>query len=209
MPRHLLDKAKEVAISGGPAAVDRFLQEQGHPRPAAWCGAFAASVVQSQGLTPPQNPELASNWRKWGEPVKGLPQPGDVAVKAGVPTGERGSHVTFVESVDPERGTFTAVGGNQGKGLTKAQRMAGQAGRSEYQLGAFDFRHAPTEGATKQLTANAAPASLDSAPPPGEPGNVNVTLRQRNAPPGATMTASAEGNVTVGRPTTEYEREAA
>jgi uncharacterized protein (TIGR02594 family) len=119
-PTAILQKAQEVAMAGGPGAVSAFMRSQGYPISGAWCGAFAASVVKAAGGTPPSNPQVASNWRNWGQQVA-TPQAGDVAVKiasrfGGVTrTGATGSHVTFVSSVDPQTGRFQGIGGNQGR----------------------------------------------------------------------------------------------
>jgi uncharacterized protein (TIGR02594 family) len=132
VPQHILDQARAVALHSGPGGVDRFMREQGYPKAGAWCGEFAASVVKSVGLTPPKNPAVASNWRNFGAPVEGAPQPGDVAVRRGVRTGSTGSHVTFVQSYDPETGRFKSLGGNQGRGGFEAS----------YPASRFDFRRA-------------------------------------------------------------------
>jgi hypothetical protein len=123
-----LAKAAAVALSGGPDAVQKYMAGAGYPRDGNWCGEFAASVVSSQGLKPPANPEVASNWRNWGT-VDNQPQEGDVAVRRGVPTGQTGSHVTFVGHVNDD-GTFTGVGGNQG-------------GTKQYRADQFEFRRPP------------------------------------------------------------------
>jgi hypothetical protein len=122
VPSDILARAQAVALHGGPGAVSQFMKSQGYAKSGAWCGEFAASVVKSAGGTPPRNPQVASNWRLWGDPVSGLPQPGDVAVRrpefhgrlGSGQTGDTGSHVTFVEGVDPKTGRFTGLGGNQG-----------------------------------------------------------------------------------------------
>jgi uncharacterized protein (TIGR02594 family) len=128
VPGHILDQAKAVALRGGPGAVERFMAAQGYPKAGNWCGEFAAAVVKSQGLTPPKDAAVASNWRKFGAPVEGAPQPGDIAVRKGPRTGDTGSHVTFVENFDPKTGTFTGLGGNQGRF------------ESNYSASRFDFR---------------------------------------------------------------------
>ena len=128
VPSHILDQAKAVALHSGPGGVEAFMREQGYPKAGNWCGEFAASVVKSAGGTPPQNPAIASNWRNWGSPVEGAPQPGDVAVRKGVRTGSTGSHVTFVENFDPKTGRFTGVGGNQG------------SAESSFKAGQYEFR---------------------------------------------------------------------
>jgi uncharacterized protein (TIGR02594 family) len=136
VPGALLEQARTVAITSGPGGVDAFMKAQGYPRSGAWCGSFAASVVKSQGLTPPRNPEVASNWRNFGEAVTGQPQAGDVAIRRGARTGGTGSHVTFVQDIDPSTGRFTGFGGNQG----------GAARASRYATSQFDFRRAPGGG---------------------------------------------------------------
>jgi uncharacterized protein (TIGR02594 family) len=111
-----------------------FMQSQGYPKNGPWCGQFAAAVVKSNGGTPPKNPAVASNWRNYGTPVS-TPRPGDIAVRktsrfngGPVPTGQTGSHVTFVNSIDPKTGQFVGFGGNQ-KGW-----------QSAYNLNDFEFR---------------------------------------------------------------------
>ena len=126
VPGEILKRAQEVALQGGPGAVDQFMRSQGYPKNGAWCGQFAASVVKSTGGTPPANPQVASNWRNWGTKVD-VPQPGDVAVRRGPATGSTGSHVTFVQSVG--QGTFAGLGGNQ----------SNQAKVSQFATGRFDF----------------------------------------------------------------------
>ena len=126
VPGEILKRAQEVALQGGPGAVDQFMRSQGYPKNGAWCGQFAASVVKSTGGTPPANPQVASNWRNWGTKVD-VPQPGDVAVRRGPTTGSTGSHVTFVQSVG--QGTFAGLGGNQ----------SNQAKVSQFATGRFDF----------------------------------------------------------------------
>jgi uncharacterized protein (TIGR02594 family) len=130
VPHDILAAAQHVALQGGPTAVSQFMRDQGYPKAGNWCGEFAASVVRSAGYTPPQNPEVASNWRTFGSPVEGAPQPGDIAVRRGARTGALGSHVTFVESYDPKTGTFIGLGGNQRAGP-----------ESRFQAGGYEFRH--------------------------------------------------------------------
>jgi hypothetical protein len=113
-PSDVLEKAKEVALSGGPDAVASFMARQGYPKNGAWCGEFAAATVKAAGGTPPKNPQIASNWRNYGREVSD-PRPGDIAVRRGAPTGSTGSHVTIVEELN-QRG-FVGLGGNQGGGM--------------------------------------------------------------------------------------------
>lgn len=115
-PPAVLENAIRLLRSGGSTGdLQRFMQQQGYPMSGAWCGQFAASVVKSYGGTPPKNAAIASNWRNWGTGVD-TPQPGDVAVRNGVPTGSTGSHVGFVVKVYPD-GSFDMVGGNQGRAV--------------------------------------------------------------------------------------------
>ena len=66
-----------------------FMRKNKYPKAGNWCGKFAASVYVANGLQPPQNPEIASNWRRTPghKLVQGPPQPGDIAVRI---AGKRG-----------------------------------------------------------------------------------------------------------------------
>lgn len=137
VPDRVIQLARQWATKGGPAAVYQFMQENGHPRSGAWCGEFAAAVMHSQGLPVPNNPEVASNWRTWGNPTR-FPRPGDIAVRNSsyingryVPTGATGAHVTTVISADPARGTVTVIGGNQ---------RGGAVSQDVRPMDEFDFR---------------------------------------------------------------------
>ena len=134
VPSDILAKARSVALHGGPNAVQQFMAQQGYPKQGNWCGEFAASVVKSVGGKPPPGAAVASNWRRWGTAVEGLPQPGDIAVRKGAPTGSTGSHVTIVEGVDPKTGRFTGLGGNQGRGF-----------ESQFKLRDYTFRRSGDE----------------------------------------------------------------
>jgi uncharacterized protein (TIGR02594 family) len=137
VPSEILNRARQVALQGGPGAVEQFMAQQGYPRSGNWCGQFAASVVSSVGGTPPANPGIASNWRNFGEAVEN-PQPGDIAVRRGVRTGSTGSHVTVVDQVDPRTGRFTGLGGNQRGGF-----------QSRFRSDSYEFRRAaPRQTAT-------------------------------------------------------------
>jgi uncharacterized protein (TIGR02594 family) len=130
---------------------------QGYPKAGNWCGEFAASVVKSAGGTPPKSSAVASNWRNWGTAVD-TPQPGDIAVRRGAATGQTGSHVTVVESVDPRTGSFVGLGGNQGKW------------ESKYAQSRYEFRRATgappngqTAGPGTGAGAGSTPATADGA----------------------------------------------
>jgi uncharacterized protein (TIGR02594 family) len=136
VPNDIIARARSVAQSGGPGAVSEFMRAQGHPKDGNWCGEFAAAVVHSVGGQTPLHPEVASNWRRWGAATN-TPQTGDVAVRRGAQTGSTGSHVTFVESINADKGTFVGLGGNQ------------HQWRSVYPLSRFDFRRGNTTKAEK------------------------------------------------------------
>jgi hypothetical protein len=133
-PASVLDKARGVALQGGPGAVEKFMADQGYPMSGNWCGEFAAAVIRASGGRPPSSPEVASNWRGWGAQDQ-MPQVGDIAVRRGGRTGDTGSHVTFVEKVDPVSGTFTGLGGNQSRW------------ESQFPISQYEFRHGVPTGA--------------------------------------------------------------
>jgi len=174
-PSAILEQAQQVAVLGGPAAVSKFMADQGYPKNGAWCGQFAASVVKAAGGTPPKNPAIATNWRNYGNEV-GTPQPGDIAVRKGsrfggyAPTGSTGSHVNIVESYDPKSGSFSSIGGNQGP-------IRGQASASRYQF----FRASPLDGT--RLDGNRDMTVTGK-------GQLEVTV---NGPPGTRASGSGEG----------------
>jgi hypothetical protein len=145
LPAGVLARARQVALTSGPGGVQRFMAANGFPMAGNWCGEFAAAVVRSEGGRPPQNPAIASNWRNFGVPVEGPPQPGDVAVRRGPRTGATGSHVTFVQDFDPATGIFHGVGGNQGSRWV-----------SPYSANRFDFRRMmPDRAALDRANAGA------------------------------------------------------
>jgi hypothetical protein len=188
VPSNVLDTAKRVALQGGPAAVFQFMASQGYPKNGNWCGEFAASVVKSAGGTPPNGAAVASNWRTIGSPVTGAPQPGDVAIrrfdKYGNPvaTGNTGSHVTFVRSLDPRTGRFVGLGGNQGNF------------QSQYPLAGYEFRRlaAPTPnqadpfgvGSTYDPSAFGPLTPGAPAPQMAAPMNVPSAPQPAPSPPG-------------------------
>jgi hypothetical protein len=131
VPSDILSEARRVAALGGPGAVAAYMRQKGHPKSGAWCGEFAAAVVEGSGGTPPRNPAVASNWRNFGKKVLGDPEPGDVAVRRGTPTGSTGSHVTIVEGYDSKTHRFTGIGGNQG-GIRRSFPTEGRRGYDFY-----------------------------------------------------------------------------
>lgn len=140
VPPAVLNTARQIALQSGgdPAAVSKFMTEQGYPEHAGeWCGDFVSAVVHASGGTPPPASPVAGAWANFGNPRQGGPQPGDVAIKRGYDTrtGSDYTHVTFVDSVNPD-GTFVGLGGNQG---------GGQLNRSTFNTSEYDFRD-PTKG---------------------------------------------------------------
>jgi hypothetical protein len=201
VPSDILAEARAVAASGGPRAVAAYMQEKGHPKSGNWCGEFAAAVIKGAGGTPPRHPEIASNWRNFGDPVTGTPQPGDIAVRRGVRTGSTGSHVTIVDEYDPKTGRFTGMGGNQGGIRSQFPRRNGQG---------YDFfRSKPRD--PPEAKAPPPPRSEDNKPPPpprerlreaandgGEPGKVEGAAKVRvdlNGFPRGTTTATSSSGV--------------
>ena len=163
VPPQLIDGAKRAVLSGGPNALSEFMKANGHPISGAYCGEFAAAVMQSQGLPFPKNPEVASNWRNMGTPVE--PGPNTIAVKNGTPTGQTGSHVTFTENYDPKKGTFTGFGANQNKL------------EDTYRAKDYTFYPMPSIGGNAAALAG---GGLPSTPPPSV-----------GAPPGAARAGAA------------------
>ena len=150
VPPSVLNTARNIALQtgGNPAGVSEFMRQQGYPQHAGeWCGDFAAAVVRASGGTPPPNSAAAGAWASFGSPRQGGPQPGDVAVMRGADnkTGYPYTHVTFVDSVNPD-GTFVGLGGNQGGGQLK---------RSIYNASGFDFRDPAGASAPFTMPANA------------------------------------------------------
>jgi hypothetical protein len=199
VPSDILTEARAVAASGGPGAVAAYMRQKGHPKSGNWCGEFAAAVIKGAGGTPPKHPEIASNWRNFGERVTGTPQPGDVAVRRGVRTGATGSHVTIVDEYDPKTGRFIGIGGNQGGIRSQFPRRNGQG---------YDFyRSKPREEATPLPRPN--PPEAEPPPPPrerlreaantnDEPGRFEGAAKVRvdlNGFPRGTKTTATAGGV--------------
>lgn len=172
IPASILAEARKAALSGGPQAVYDYIRKAGYNVHAAWCGDFAAAVVKSAGGTPPKNPQVASNWRTWGREVSD-PQPGDVAVRRGVPTGSTGSHVTFVDSVTGER--FMGTGGNQSRP------------RASFPLSQFQFYRGDQAAARESIDRE------NKRPSVFELGTAAVRVDFGNVPPGVKTAAEGTG----------------
>lgn len=192
VPSNVLETAKRVALQGGPAAVSQFMASQGYPKNGNWCGEFAAAVVKSVGGTPPNGAAVASNWRGIGVPTT-TPQPGDIAIrrfdKYGNPvaTGNTGSHVTFVQSIDPQTGRFVGLGGNQGNF------------QSQYPLAGYEFRRlaglSPSKDDPFGIGNTYDPSAFGPLTPGGQapqlPPGVNVPFAPQPAPPPGLMAPGA------------------
>jgi hypothetical protein len=171
IPSAVLEQAKKAALTGGPGAVFDFIRSQGYNVNSAWCGDFAAATVKAAGGTPPKNPQVASNWRNYGQQVE-TPEPGDIAVRKGVRTGSTGSHVTVVDSVG--RNQFYGVGGNQG------------SPRSRFSTGTYEFFR-DNEAARRQVDKAQAPDKWS--------GGLNAKVEFLNVPNGVKTSADSEGDV--------------
>jgi uncharacterized protein (TIGR02594 family) len=183
VPSNILAEARRYAAMDGPGGgatgVRRYLESKGYSTSEAWCGKFAASVVRDAGGTPPPNPAVASNWRRWGVPDEGDPDPGSIAVRRGVRTGQTGSHVTIVENYDPKTGRFSAIGGNQG-GRT----------RTSYDASRFDFRRGEeVQSARETIDKSQSNAGAFAK------GAVNAKVEFLNVPNGVSTKATADGEI--------------
>jgi hypothetical protein len=143
VPQAIASQAASLVRAGAYVGdIQRFMADQGYPRAGNWCGEFVGAVVTAAGgqALPYDQAMVASNWMRWGQAVNGLPQPGDIAVAAfqthgpgrGQPIqiGNTGSHVTIVESVNPN-GTFNSAGGNQ-RNSTATMPMANYVFRRSF-----------------------------------------------------------------------------
>lgn len=173
LPSAVLDEARKVAASGGADAVQSYIRSQGYQVNSAWCGDFAAAVVRGSGGTPPKGHSVASNWRNYGRQVDN-PEPGDIAVRRGVPTGSTGSHVTIVDQVEGNR--FYGIGGNQSRR------------RANFPTSGFDyFRGEDAEAAARKRMDDKAKANNSAFN-----GQLNGKIEFLNVPPN--VKTSMEGN---------------
>jgi hypothetical protein len=156
-PDNILAEARKVALLGGAPAVKAYMARSGYPAHDNWCGDFASTVIKNSGGTPPKNPAVASNWRNWGT-ADPTPHPGDIAIAdRGVRTGDTGSHVTTVESVNAKTGKFSSIGGNQG------------TLRRDFPIGGYTFRRAivteDSPGYESRVAGPGVPTGTASATP--------------------------------------------
>jgi hypothetical protein len=189
IPPEILAEARKAALAGGPKGVQDYIRGKGYEVHSAWCGDFAAAVVKGAGGTPPDNPQIASNWRNFGTQVVS-PEAGDIAVRRGARTGSTGSHVTVVDALNRERGTFTGLGGNQRAGM-----------RSQFPTRGFEFFRADDDQARRQsnLTSedmNAFAERFDATmSSEGRKGKVDVDVNFKGTWPGVKTNATADGEI--------------
>ncbi|PDT15570.1 TIGR02594 family protein [Rhizobium sp. J15] len=81
-----------------------------NPRRTSWCGAFLAYVAKRSSREPPENPNMARSWMKFGKPVFARSaKRGDVVV---IRSGRR-FHVSLFDHFDQRRQYVYLFGGNQ------------------------------------------------------------------------------------------------
>ncbi|UVD55099.1 TIGR02594 family protein [Rhizobium sp. Pop5] len=81
-----------------------------NPRRTSWCGAFLAYVAKRSFREPPDNPNMARSWIRFGRPVFARSaQRGDVVV---IRSGRR-FHVSLFDHFDQRRQYVYLFGGNQ------------------------------------------------------------------------------------------------
>ncbi|OWV77139.1 hypothetical protein ATY77_29645 [Rhizobium sp. R634] len=81
-----------------------------NPRRTSWCGAFLAYVAKRSSREPPDNPNMARSWMKFGKPVFARSaKRGDVVV---IRSGRR-FHVSLFDHFDQRRQYVYLFGGNQ------------------------------------------------------------------------------------------------
>jgi hypothetical protein len=150
VPSDLLKEASGLAAMGSPTAVKRMLAAKGYRMDDNWCGDFVAAAVKMSGGVVPKDPAVASNWLRYGT-GEAVGHPGDVVVRkssrfgGAAQPGSPGSHTAIVESIDPQKGTFTMLGGNQGPW------------RRTEKISNYYFRHSPGPGRSHTAATPAGP----------------------------------------------------
>ena len=82
------------------------------PKTTPWCAAFVNAVLKEEGIKGTGS-NLARSFLRWGVPVEGTPELGDIIVFTRGDSSWQG-HVGFVSGVDPNDDTrITVLGGNQ------------------------------------------------------------------------------------------------
>ena len=90
------------------------------PKTTPWCAAFVNAVLKEAGIKGTGS-NLARSFLRWGVPVEGTPELGDIIVfKRGNSSWQ--GHVGFVCGVDSNDDTrITVLGGNQSDKVCKAR----------------------------------------------------------------------------------------
>ena len=98
---------------------------QGHhgmdPATTPWCAAFTGSALEHAGL--PSIPaseggNIATSYLRYGVPVQGAPQPGDVVVESrGLSAGQLGGHVGIATGQVDANGRIQMLSGNYGNAV--------------------------------------------------------------------------------------------
>ncbi|MET3995999.1 hypothetical protein ABID65_007671 [Bradyrhizobium sp. S3.9.2] len=210
VPKDVMQEARGMLSRGASSGqLSQFMASKGYPRSGAWCGQFAASVVQSAGGAPPKGAAIASNWLNWGQHVDPSDvKEGDVAVRKTsryggmAKPGQPGSHVAFAGGA-VAGGKFEMVGGNQGgirQGVNASQ---------------YEFRRGTGEKTTAAAAASAGPTAgggsagdrktvkgsyFGSAPgwpsDPSEPASRPTAGGFKNTDPGIALPRSVAGKPT-------------
>jgi hypothetical protein len=187
VPSEILAEARKAALAGGPGAVKAYIEGKGYHVHSAWCGDFAAAVVSGAGGTPPKNPQVASNWRNFGTQVV-TPEQGDIAVRRGASTGSTGSHVTVVDAVG--RGSFTGLGGNQGRMFSQYPMSRYQFFRGEQSDRFGGVSADESQRQSERLTQAITKMNGSSS---GPTGTLNAEVDFKNVPPGVRTSADGVG----------------
>jgi len=129
--------------------IDDFYQDDAVP----WCGLFIGILAKRAGKPVRQDMLGARNWLKWGNPVMGAPELGDVLVFAR----KGGGHVGLYVGEDEE--AFHILGGNQSDSVSITRIL-----KSRY-LGARNFYAIgkPVNCRRIMVTADGAPLSTNEA----------------------------------------------
>jgi hypothetical protein len=142
VPGNILETAKHVAATQGPAGVEAFMRSQ-----------VIRRLVVGAASLPRLSSRLRAALRRRTQRSRRIGATGarqiqlrtseNIAVaNRGVRTGATGSHVTFVSAIDPKTGRFTGLGGNQGGTLKE----------SSFATGGYTFRK-PTPAEAEKMAA--------------------------------------------------------
>ena len=85
----------------------------------AWCGSFAAWVLQQHGFVPPKNSFRAKEWLNFGQRLV-VPAYGALGIK----TRTGGGHVSFIVGQSEDGVHYYMLGGNQSNAVKVTTYMA-------------------------------------------------------------------------------------